>query len=211
MRQSRDGAGRASHIRGCHRPARAGVAGPVAEDFRCDSVPVTGVAVVLVGLFRQRRAIGADRPRRRAADWRYCHCICSTRQGAASCCQSASASPIISTRWWIGIIPGRRRHCWLARRCAGLEGMLHSRSSSVRSLARSPMSSAAHRATGRGRDLPRSRSAQRGSRVARGGFPQDIAGFAASASPRRCRRRGRGRPGGREHGFGVHAGFFPAA
>jgi nucleoside-diphosphate-sugar epimerase len=43
-------------------PVRAGMAGPVAEGSRCDPVPVAGVAVVLVGLFRQRRAIRADRP-----------------------------------------------------------------------------------------------------------------------------------------------------
>src|SRR5206468_2332557 len=53
----RDGTHRAGHVRGCDGPARAGMAGPVAEGSRCDPVPVTGVAVVVVGLFRERSAI----------------------------------------------------------------------------------------------------------------------------------------------------------
>ena len=52
MRQPRDDADRASHVRGCHRSARAGMAGTVAKGFRGDAVPVPGMAVILVGFFR---------------------------------------------------------------------------------------------------------------------------------------------------------------
>jgi hypothetical protein len=57
----------------------------------------------------------------------------------------------------------------------------------------------------------RSRSAQCARGVARVGSTQDIAGFAPSAPPRRCRPRGGSDPGGCDHRFGVHAGFLPVA